>query len=161
MTCQDVRDRLSVWRDGEAAGSAGLSSEERASMSRHLDECVECRDALATLDRSIAGVRALPPPAPPTSVTKRALALGRKHADEIADSAELAAVSLPLPSSAMRRATVAERPSLPGIAAARSSAPAPTELRSSKRPSRVRLALIGLGLIGLLVLTAYALGFLF
>ena len=161
MTCPDVLDRLSVWRDGEAAGSACLSGDERDAVRRHLDECAACRDALAALDRSIAGVRALPMPASPTSATMRALALGRKHADEMAESRELVAMRVPAARSAMSRATVTERQDLPAIAASRSAASAPTELRSSKRPSRFRLALfVGLGLLGLILL-AYALGFRF
>ena len=151
MTCQDVRDRLSVWRDGEAAGSAGLSSDERAAIGSHLDECVSCQEVLAGLDRSVSSVRELPSPASPLAVTMRALALGRQHADVMPAATQIVAATLPAVESAVRYTS-----------AAGAAAPAPTEfLSSKKRPSRFRATLfIGLGLLALILL-ALALGFRF
>jgi len=153
VTCQDVRDRLSVWRDGEAAGRAGLSPDERASVGRHLDECVSCQEVLAGLDRSASSVRELPAPAAPRTVTQRALALGRQHARDMPAEQEVLVT---------RTGSFAARPAIQAAsAAAPSPAPVPMELRSSKRPSRFRVVLfIGLGLLALGLL-AFALGFRF
>ena len=150
MTCQDVRDRLSAWRDGEAAGMAGLSTDERVAVGRHLDECVSCQEVLAGLDRSASSVRELPAPAAPRTVTQRALALGRQHARDMSAGQEVLAT---------RISSVAARPAIQAArAAAPSLAPAPMALRSSKRRSPLRLALlVGLGLIALGLL-AFALG---
>ena len=134
MTCQDVRDRLSAWRDGEAAGRAGLSNEERAAVGRHLDECVSCQEVLAGLDRAASSVHELPAPAAPWPVTQRALALGRQHARDMSAEQEVLVT---------RIASVAARPALQAArAASPSAAPAPMELRSSKRPSRFRVVLL-------------------
>ena len=151
MTCQDVRERLSVWRDGEAAGSAALPSEERLAVRAHLDECAACRETLDALDRTASDVRRLPPLEPPSSVTQRALALGRKHADDMASAhervltARLSAAPEPV---ARRAATAAPAP----------AAPAPAELRAAKRSPLLVSALVA-GLLVLLLLLAYALGF--
>ena len=82
----------------------------------------------------------------------RAMALGRQHADEMPAPQQRVAASV---------ASVAE----PAVRYASSThaepAPAPMELRSSKRPPRLRVVLlVGLGLIALTLL-AFALGFRF
>jgi anti-sigma factor RsiW len=154
VTCHDVRDRLSAWRDGEAAGRTGLSSDERAAIARHLDECPSCREALARFERSVSILRELPSPTAPWPVTMRAMALGRRHADEMSEpqqkvAARVASVAEPEPAVRYASATHA------------APAPAPMEFRSSERPPRFRVVLfIALGLIALTLL-ALTLGFQF
>lgn len=163
MTCQDVQKLLSAWRDGESAGSAGLSTEERRAVQRHLDECAACREALARLEHTASGVRELSVPSAPRSVTMRARALGRKRADQMSTERyehERRLMMPPASRSALRHAAV--MPAAP--AASRAPAPAPAAPRqplSQKRSSRKVGLLVGLGLIALLLLTAFALGLLF
>jgi anti-sigma factor RsiW len=152
VTCQEVCERLSAWRDDEAAGSARLSRDERRAVKQHLDECAACREALAAIDRTASRVRRLPAIEAPWPATARALALGQKHADELS-SEEKDVV-------AVKYATGAAAPVVRAAAAASAPAPAPAEYLSARR-SPVPNVLLVVGLLALLALIAYALGFRF
>ena len=83
MTCQDARERLSLWIDGESAWlAAGLPLEERESLADHLRLCAECQDALKALEATVALIRGLPAIEAPLDVQTRALALGWQRAAE-------------------------------------------------------------------------------
>ena len=101
MTCQDARERLSLWIDGESAWlAAGLSLEERESLADHLRLCAECQDALQALEATVALVRGLPAIEAPLDVQTRALALGWRRAAEDMNAPVLAHAYRPAPGRA-------------------------------------------------------------
>lgn len=64
--CEQVRERLSAWLDGE------LAPEERGRVAAHLADCGECRGELALLARLDGALGSLEASAPP-GLTERVL----------------------------------------------------------------------------------------
>jgi anti-sigma factor (TIGR02949 family) len=58
-TCEQVRERLSAWLDGE------LDAAERGEVAAHLEACPGCRAELAVLSRLDAALGTLTSPLPP------------------------------------------------------------------------------------------------
>lgn len=58
-TCEQVRERLSAWLDGE------LDAAERREVAAHLEACPGCRGELAVLSRLDAALGTLTSPLPP------------------------------------------------------------------------------------------------
>ena len=67
LTCEQVRDRLSAWLDGEAPAA------EAAVLEAHLDGCAACRAELARLEALDEALGGLAVPVPP-GLAERVLA---------------------------------------------------------------------------------------
>jgi anti-sigma factor RsiW len=65
MPCDEMRDRLSPYLEGE------LSESERKALEAHLGECADCAALLAVLRESVASLRAAPEADPPPHLARR------------------------------------------------------------------------------------------
>lgn len=65
MPCDEMRDRLSPYLEGE------LGDSERKELEAHLGECADCAALLAVLRESVASLRAMPEADPPASLARK------------------------------------------------------------------------------------------
>lgn len=65
MPCDEMRDRLSPYLEGE------LGDSERKALEAHLGECADCAALLAVLRESVASLRAMPEADPPASLARK------------------------------------------------------------------------------------------
>ena len=159
MTCQDARERLSLWIDGEPAWlAAGLALDERESLADHVRQCAECQDALKALEATVALIRGLPAIEAPLDVQTRALALGWQRAAEDMNAPVLARAYRPAPgrASAPSMSTVADAGTARGAPTVAMASPAPR----SDPPGRGVFfwILVAAGILVLLVLTSVMVG---
>ena len=87
MTGGHITDRLSDWLDRD---EGGLSAAERREMAAHLETCAACREALKQFEDTAARVAGLSSIEVPWAVQDRARSLGKAHAAEMAQAAEVA-----------------------------------------------------------------------
>jgi Putative zinc-finger len=66
MTCDDCRQRLQAWLDGDPPGADGLDA--------HLAACPACRALAEAARRLRSGLLAAPPPVPPAGLADRIVA---------------------------------------------------------------------------------------
>jgi len=76
MTCKDIEEKLTAYREGV------LSPEERRIVESHLASCAKCSSALADLEKIVGLLKNLPEIEPPPWFTQKIMAQVHKEAEK-------------------------------------------------------------------------------